>query len=79
MTEGLISAILKAFVGTFLDALAKAFKDWRADMTQRDLGSANQKQADTEAAVKAETEASKISLQPGDLEQTKKDLRNGDF
>ncbi len=77
--DGIFSLILKAFVGTLLDSFAKAFRDWRADMAQRDLGAAEQKRVDTEAAHKAEEEASKISLQPGDVQQTVKDLRDGTF
>lgn len=71
--------ILKAFAGTFFDALLEAFKDWRAAVAQRDLGRAEQKQADTEAAHAAEAEASQASLRPADVKKTIGDIRNGDF
>lgn len=71
--------ILKAFAGTFFDALLEAFKDWRAAVAQRDLGAAQQKQADTEAARQAQDDANVIALEPRDRTKTLKRLRDGEF
>lgn len=78
-----IAWILKAFGGTILEALLKAvtdaFKDWRAEMAQRDLGAAQQKQVDTEAAIKGKADANVIGLEPRDRAKTKGRLRDGTF
>lgn len=79
MSEGIITIVLKAFIGTFFDALLEAFKDWRAEQAQRDLGRAEQKQADTKAAQQTADEASQISLRPGSPEQAVEDMKNGNF
>jgi len=74
-----IEMILKAFAGTFFDALLEALKDWRAATAQRDLGAAQQKQADTEAARQAQDDANVIALEPRDRTKTLKRLRDGEF
>lgn len=78
-----LALILKAFGGTILQGLLKAltdaFKDWRAEMAQRDLGAAQQKQADTDAAIKGKADANVIALEPRDRAKTKGRLRDGTF
>ena len=74
-----LKLILEVFAGSMLDALAQAFKDWRAEMAQRDLGAARQKQADTEAAIKGKADANVIALEPRDRAKTKRRLRDGTF
>ena len=71
--------ILEAFAGSLLNVLAEALKDWRAATAQRDLGAAQQKQADTEAARQAQDDANVIALEPRDRTKTLKRLRDGEF
>jgi hypothetical protein len=75
----LLRIILEAFAGTILSALVDVFKDMQAKAAQRDLGAAQQKQADTEAAIEAKREADEIALEPRDRGKTKGRLRNGSF
>lgn len=71
--------ILKAFSDSIIDGLVEALKDWRASMAQRDLGAAQQKQADSDAAQKAEEAANVIVLEPRDRAKTKRRLEDGTF
>jgi hypothetical protein len=76
---GFLRLILEAFAGSLLNVLAEALKDWRAATAQRDLGAAQQKQADTEAARQAQDDANVIALEPRDRTKTLKRLRDGEF
>lgn len=71
--------VLKTFAGAFLDVLADIFKDWQASMAQRDLGAAQQKQADSDAARKAEEDANVIVLEPRDRAKTKRRMQDGTY
>ena len=75
----ILAMILKAFSDSIIEGLVEAFKDWRASMAQRDLGAAQQKQADSEAAQKAEAEANVIVLEPRDRAKTKRRMEDGTF
>lgn len=76
---GFLRLILEAFAGSLLNVLAEALKDWRAATAQRDLGAAQQKQSDTDAARQAEAEANVIVLEPRDRAKTKRRMQDGMF
>lgn len=71
--------VLEVFAGSLLNALAEMLKDWRAEGAQRDLGAAQQKQADSDAARKAEEDANVIVLEPRDRVKTKRRMQDGTY
>lgn len=74
---------LASFAIKALDALLgqirQGIDDRRDDQAHRDLGAAEQKQADSEAARQAQDEANAIALEPRDRQKTLKRLRDGTF
>lgn len=74
-----LKLILEVFAGSLLNALTEALKDWRAANAQRDLGAAEQKQADSDAARQAEADANVIVLEPRDRAKTKRRMQDGTF
>jgi uncharacterized protein YdaU (DUF1376 family) len=65
--SAILKLILEAFAGTFLDALADAFKDWNNGRMREDLGAANQRETDMRA------ENAKVA----EADRARDDVRNG--
>lgn len=75
----ILKLILEAFAGSILDALVEAFKDWRSETAQRDLGAARQREADAAATTKAVDEANVIVLAPRERARTKRRMQDGTY
>lgn len=80
---GLVPGWLASLAGIFLKAMLgevrQAIDEARDDQAHRDLGAAQQKQADSDAARQAQDDANAIALEPRDRAKTLKRLRDGQF
>jgi hypothetical protein len=71
----IISIIIKALFG----AIRQGVDDARDDHAHEDVGVLRQKQADSEAAIRARDEANVVALEPRDRAVTRGRLRDGRF
>lgn len=70
-----VQIVLNAITNGFVNNADKK----RDDQAHEDVGVLKQKQADEEAARKAQEEANNVSLEPRDRANTLKRLRDGDY
>jgi hypothetical protein len=65
--SAILKAILEAFAGTILDAIADAFKDWSNGRKREELGAARQRESDMRAenAKVAEADRARDDVRTG--------------
>lgn len=79
MITGFWSWLAGIFAKSFWDFIQEIIKDARNNQAQRQLGAAQQKERDREAAAKAKSVANAEALAPSDVDQTLKELEDGTF
>lgn len=75
----MIWRLIQAFLAALFGAVRGGLDDARDDAAHEDVGVLRQKQADSEAAIRARDEANVVALEPRDRAVTRGRLRDGTF